>query len=463
MRRSIIRSGGLKFALLSILRGGTRSAVVPVFALVVVIFFGQLATTSMRYQEQLNSIYANNSIHGSYMDIRGKQIGNLVLNSYDIANLYHTEQVDTLTVSKSEPYKYLGIGITSDGVDLDIPPFFIPSGGFAAESAEASILRGPDLTATNDIFTSPEFLYSDSVLMDFLDGYDESFLTVPSTVSGVSSCLIPSTLMDSMNIRFGDTIRVAVNERIVSPEYDRARIFRHYDLLVVGSYEKQGPEDTIYVPLSLFFDTSLIWEEGQTSQGVPTQTFTTGYSISDTQKEMLLSTTLNSAYFTLTDTLSLGSFKDYLTDYGYSQVNQIGKIREFIVLRDAIFNHSVASVKQQIQYINTLYPFLYVLVGVAAVVLSYLLVVSRKVDCAIMRGLGTTRIRTFFNFFLEQVILCMLGLVIGFILWSGIWGTPGSLHIILTVGFLACYLLGSAVSVMIMSHTKVLTILTDRE
>jgi predicted lysophospholipase L1 biosynthesis ABC-type transport system permease subunit len=172
---------------------------------------------------------------------------------------------------------------------------------------------------------------------------------------------------------------------------------------------------------------------------------------------------LNSAYFTFTDTLSLGSFKDYLTDYGYSQVNQVGKIREFIVLRDAIFNHSVASVKQQIQYINTLYPFLYVLVGVASVVLSYLLVLSRKVDCAIMRGLGTTRIRIFFNFIIEQVILCMLGLVIGFLIWSGIWGIPGSIHIILTAGFLFCYLLGSVVSVTIMNHTNVLTILTDRE
>jgi len=462
-RRSVLASGSFKYALLSIIRGGARSAVVPVFSLVVVIFFGQLATTSQRYEEQLNSIYKNNQIHGSYMDIRGKQIGNLVLSAYDIANLFHSGTIDKLTVTKSEPYKYLGISFDSEGTDLDLPPFFVPSGSFSAESAEASILRGPDLTATNDIYSSPEFLYSDTVLMNFLDGYDETFLMVPSTDGRISSCLVPTSLMEAMEIRFGDTIRVAVSKRMVSQEYDRARIFQHYDLLVVGSYEKQGAEDTIYVPLSLFFDTSLVWEEGQTSQGLPTQTFTTGYLISDTQKEMLLSTTLNSAYFTLTNTHSLVEFKDYLTDYGYSQVNQVGKIREFIVLRDAIFNHSVASVKKQIQYINTLYPFLYTLVGVAALVLSYLLVVSRKVDCAIMRGLGTTRIRTFFNLFIEQSILCILGIVIGFIIWFGVWGAPVSFHIILTAGFLLCYLLGSAVSVTIMNHTNVLTILTDRE
>ncbi len=439
-RRSIFAGSILKYALLSILRGGPRSTVVPVFALVVVIFFGQLASTTQRYQEQLNSIYENNKIHGSYMDIKGKQIGNLVLNAFDIANLHHSGRIDKLTVSKSEPYKYIGISFASDGTDLDLLPFFVPKGSFAAESAEASILRGPDLTATNDIYTSPEFIYSDGVLMNFMVGFDESFLMVPSTDSGVSSCLVPSSLMEEMDIRFGDTIRVAVNKRIVSQEYDKARIFQHYDLFVVGSYEKQGPEDTIYVPLSLFFDTSLLWEDEQTSQGAPIQAFETGFSINDTQKDLLLSTTLNSAYFTLADTLLLGEFKEYLTEYGYSQVNQIGKIREFIVLKDAIFNHSVASVKQQIQYINTLYPFLYTLVGIAAIVLSYLFVVSRKVDCAIIRGLGTTRIRTFFNFFIEQSILCMLGLLIGFIIWIGVWGIPGSLHIILTVGFLAMLL-----------------------
>jgi len=156
-------------------------------------------------------------------------------------------------------------------------------------------------------------------------------------------------------------------------------------------------------------------------------------------------------------------FKDYLTNYGYSQVHKVSKVREFIVLKDASFNNSVASVKQQIHYINTLYPFLYVLVGIIAIAVSYLIVVSRKMECAIMRGLGTTRIRSFFSFFTEQSFLCLLGIIIGFLIWLLAFGTLGLLHAGLTTGFLICYLLGSAASVTIMNHSNVLTILRDKE
>jgi ABC-type antimicrobial peptide transport system permease subunit len=462
-KTSHLGGGSLKYSILSILRGGARSMVVPILALVVVLFFGQLAETSSRYQEQLDSIYDNTTITGSYTAIKGKQIGNLVLNAFDITNLYRTGQVSSLSVSISKPYYYVGTSVRADGTDLNLPPLFVPKGGFAAESLEAEVLRGPDLMATNNVRTSPEFLYADTVLMSFLDGYDETFLTVPYGDESVFNCMVPTSLMEEQGIVLGDTIRAAINFPIDSEEYN-ARIFLHFDMLVVGSYEKQGAEDTIYVPLSLFFDTSLIWDAGQAAAGPPTETFDTGYTVSDDQKELLLSSaSFNSAFFTLSDTHSLVSFKDYLNDYGYSQVHKISSIREFIVLKDATFNNSVASVKQQIHYINTLYPFLYALVGIIAITVSYLFVVSRKMEFAIMRGLGTTRFRSFFSFFFEQSLLCILGLLIGYSIWVPIWGTPKMLHIALTTGFLVCYFLGSAVSVTIMNHTNVLTILTDRD
>ncbi|MBN2045836.1 MAG: ABC transporter permease [Anaerolineales bacterium] len=461
-KTSLLRGGSLKYAVLSTFRGGTRTLVVPVLAMVVVIFFGQLASTVLRYQEQLETIYDNTTITGSYTDIKGKQIGGLVLSAYDIANLYHSGQVSTLTASISKPYYYLGTSILADGTDLNIPPLYVPASGFAAESLEGEIMRGPDLTAINDIRTSPEFLFADTILMDFMEGYDESFLTVPSGDPRVFSCLVPSSLMEEQNIHFGDTIRAAINDPYKSQEYVD-KIHRHYDLKVIGSYEKQGATDTIYVPLSLFFDTSLIWGAGQVSAGAPVETISTGYTLNEAHKEELLSTTFNSTHFTLADTRSLSVFKDYLSTYGYSQVHNIGSVRAFLVLDDASFNNAVASVKQQINYINTLYPFLYLLVGIIAIVTSYLLVVSRKMELAVMRGLGTTRIRTFLSFFLEQSLLCLLGTIIGFLVWFLVWGPPMRLHLALTAGFIVCYFLGSAVSVRIMNHANVLTILTDKD
>ena len=461
-KTSHLNGGSIKYALLSIWRGGSRSLVVPLLALTVVFFFGQLSTTYQRYQEQLNSIYTNTQIEGYYTDINGKQIGGQVLDAYDVNHLYHTGLLNSLSISIGKPYFYLGISKLADGTEMDTPPLYVPKNAFVFESLEATILRGPDLTATNDIYASPEFYYANEIEMTFLEGYDETVLSVAADDDKVNSCIIPTSLMEEQGLALGDTLRVAIDEVITSTE-NKERIFRHFDLRVVGSYEKQGTDNTIYAPIAILFDTGLIWEDGQIAVGAPLETFSTGYLISPEDKETLHSTTLNSATFTLSDSQEIINFKDYLTDYGYSQVNRVSKVREFIVLQDAAFNNSVASIKQQIRYINILYPFLYALVGIIALVVSYLLVVSRKREFATMRGLGSPRTHTFFSFFYEQAFLCLFGTAAGSLIWRVISGLPTALHFSLITGFLFCYFLGSAISIKIMNQASVLDILLDRD
>ena len=461
-KTSHIRGGSIKYALLSIFRGGARSLVVPLLASSVILFFGQLSTTYQRYQDQLDLIYNSSQIEGHYTDINGKQIGSQVLDAYDVSSLYHTGLLSSLSISISEPYYYLGVSSLADGTKLDISPLYVPRNGFVLESLEATILRGPDLTATNDIFYSPEFYYANKISMTFLEGFDETMLSVPSDDINVNSCIVPVSFMEEKGLKPGDTLRVAINQIYTNTEYN-ARIFRHFDLKIIGSYEKQGTENTIYTPLALFLDTDLIWEDGQAAVGAPLQTFDNGYLFSPETKNELQSTVLNSAAFTISDSRQITTFKNYLTGYGYSQVNRVSKVREFIVLKDAAFNYSVASVRQQIRYINTLYPFLYALVGIISLVVSYLLVVSRKREFATMRGLGATPAHSFFSFFTEQVLLCLSGTAAGLLVWRIFAGPPTSLHIFLITGFLICYFLGSAVSISMMNRTSVLTILLDRD
>jgi ABC-type lipoprotein release transport system permease subunit len=456
-----LNGGSLKFAILSMLRGGPRSTVVPILAVSMVFFFGQLSATSLSYQEQLEAIFSNTTIEGYYTDINGKQIGRQTLNAHDIALLYRSGQISTLSVSIGYPYAYLGIARRSNGQEMDIQPLVVPASPFGREALEAAILRGPDLTATNDIRTAPEFFYANSILMTFMDGYDESILATPSDDPRVFSCILPSSLMEQHGIELGDTVRVVINQIVQNPG-GQANIFYHSDLLVVGSYEKQGAEDTIYAPLSIFFDTQLIWDAGQTTIDAPTKTIAQGYSLTPFQKDRLLSTVFHSASFKLSDSRALVPFKDYLTDYGYSQVQKVSRVREFIVLEDAAFNNATASVRQQIQYISTLYPILYVLAGIIALVVSYLLIASRKAEFATMRGLGSTRAGSFFSFFFEQSILCLLGTGVGLAIWF-VWNPPTGLHLMLTSVFLCCYFVGCAVSITIMNQANVLAILLDKD
>jgi ABC-type lipoprotein release transport system permease subunit len=252
-RTSHLKGGSLKYAWLSIVRGGVRSLVVPVLAITVVVFFGQLATTSLRYQEQLESIYDSTTIRGYYTDINGKQVGNLVLDGYDVANLYRSGQVDSLNVSLSEPYYYVGITKLADGTDLNLSPLYVPQNDFVFEVMMEEILRGYDFTATNDIYSAPDFFYAKDVSLNFLEGYDESILAVPSTDPKAYSCIVPSSLLIEKGIELSDTIRVAFG-KVSFDRKNNVTTFLHMDLKVIGSYKKQGAEDVIYAPLSLLID-----------------------------------------------------------------------------------------------------------------------------------------------------------------------------------------------------------------
>ena len=482
-KTSHLRGGSSKYALLSILRGGTRTLVVPMLAFTVIFFLGQLSNTSDSYEQQLADIYQNTTITGRFTDIKGKQIGGQVIDVELVRDLYHSGAIDALSVSLDRPSRYVGTPLHADGTVEEVPPLTVPLGGYAAASFLESFETpgiGVKMIATNDFQTSPEFYYLDNVPITFLEGYDDSFLAEPQTDLAVVNALISRGLQAKNNIVLGDVIRMTV--------YWAGRL-TDYDMRIVGSYEQQGLMETIYVPLDLLFPTPLIWGEGQlddvreeeseadrttvipdmlvggtiiVTESGPVSLggeFVTGEELA----QLYYENNLDSAIFELTDTKNLGQLKDYLSEYGYSQVNKISKLRTFIVLEDAIFNNAVASLQQQIRYVNTLYPFLYVLVGVIAFVVSYLLVVSRRMELATLRGLGASSLTTFMSFFLEQSLLCLIGVGLGMAAWLVLWGPFIPLHLWLILGFVGCYFVGSALSIGIMNRRNLLAILTDKD
>lgn len=458
-RTSRLSGGMIKYALLSIARGGARSSVVPVIGAAVVFFFGFMANTSNNYRKQLSEIYDNTIIYGYFTDINAKQVGNLVVEGYNINDLYHSGYITDLTVSREEKYYYLGISKLADGTEKEVAPLYVPQ-GFAAETLRNYIRRGPSMIATNDIRTAPEFFYSDNIIMEFDNGFDESFLA--KSGEDAFYCMVPTSLLEEKGITIGDTIRIAIDWVVYSEEYG-ANIFKQVDLKVVGCFEKQGNQDSIYVPLSLLFDTGYIWDDKELLVGAPSETFDTGYTLTDEQRWFLPRYTFKSAAFKLLDTYKLDEFKDYLEGKGYSQVNKIGNIREFIVLCDQRFNNVVNNVNQQMRYIDVLYPCLYALVGIIALIISYLMTVSRRMEFAIMRGLGGTKRHTFFSFFTEQAFLSTAGCVFGLVIWKLFAGAVIPMHRILIIGFLICYYLGSAVSITIMNGKVVFEILSDKD
>ena len=282
-RTSHLRGGSQKYAILSILRGGTRTFVVPLLAVAVVFFLGQLSTTSAGYHEQLEEIYENTSISGRFTDIHGKQIGGQVIDAYNVMNMYRSGAIDALAVTRNLQVIYNETIIRADGTEevveapIESRRTISVAVGKSLQIASGLII---ELIATNDFRTVPELYYLDNVAVSFLDGYDESFLTMPTGNPEMNKCIVSNRLMEELGINLGDAIRV---ETIMSGSGKESEA----DLVVVGSYEQAGNEETVYVPLPVLFDTTLIWDEGQNTDEPPTYTVDMGYSPTEEQKTRL--------------------------------------------------------------------------------------------------------------------------------------------------------------------------------
>jgi ABC-type lipoprotein release transport system permease subunit len=465
-KTSHLRGGGRKYAILSILRGGTRTAVVPLLAVAVVFFLGQLATNSTDYHDQLEEIYDNTTISGRFTDIHGKQIGGQVIDALQVMSLYQSGVIDTPAVTWDYQVVYTEVVIRADGTEevVEAPTesrkTISVSVGNSVQTVTGLFI---DLIATNDFRAVPELYYLDNVEVSFLDGYDESFLTVPSDNPDLNECIVSNNMLKALGINLGDAIRVAPLTSAFGTEPWITGTRNQFDLLIVGSYEQRGNQEIAYIPLPLMFDTTLTLDEGQNTVESPTDTYSADYSPNQEQNTGLEGLTFNSATFQLSDSRKLSDLKDYMSEVGFSQVNDIGRLRIFIVVDDAIFNNAVAGVKQQIRYTNTLYPFLYALVGVIAFVVSYLLVVSRRMELAVLRGLGATSLTTFMSFFMEQSLLCLLGVGLGLGAWGLLRGGFIPLHLWLVLGFVGCYFIGSGLSIAIMNQRNLLTILSDKD
>jgi len=94
-------------------------------------------------------------------------------------------------------------------------------------------------------------------------------------------------------------------------------------------------------------------------------------------------------------------------------------------------------------------------------IISWLMVNSRRMEFAILRGLGAGRGRVFLSFFLEQALLCLLGCLLGSLALAA---ATGGISWLGAVGvFALCYLLGAALSVLTVGRTHLMSLLSERE
>ena len=464
---STFGSGALRFALLSARRGGWRSLVVPSASLVLSLLLGILAAGASGWEGQLADLYENSVLQGQLTSTNGRYATNLTISAHTARQLWKSGLLSEVAVAMSWNYWM-----------AEEMPYFAPT-SFGMESRKSWIAGQPELTALNSLSAAPEFYYSDLPEVQWLEGWDEGFLedneaysvirafifsTSPINYFGgepipVYPVLASRSFMRSHGLSLGDETEVMVSISVTmsgrTADYELP-----IPLRIVGSFQQAGQKANLYVPLSFWFETSWITgEEDVLPEGEHAPAAITSEETRD--KYFYNATFFRSCRFTLDSAYDLETFRSFLVQGKYSQAGQLGSNRTTVLLLDHTFREAVDSLGRYISFGSTLFPVLFAVVALMGFVISWLMVNGRRMEFAVLRGLGAPRGRIFRSFFTEQGGLCVIGSLVGAVILTVFYPLPEIW--LAAVGFTACYLAGCALSILAVSRTKLMYLLSERE
>jgi ABC-type lipoprotein release transport system permease subunit len=476
----------LKFALISLTRSPGRSFIIPFISMLLsffIIFLGLLSSTQ---QEKLATVYDRIPVT-AYITSSGDQfraLGGLDL-QYDIYRLIdpeynyrlqwdmemyndYMENGDYTSLRAQEErdgilagskyfaqmylyaaarYEYMGISKTREGEDEELsrrPNIRRHDNDYGYDWFLVEMNKMPQLAYADDISYTPDFFNSSGPEVEFLEGYGFDSLRLRENIG-----IISKGFAAAHGIENGDTIRLTawIN-------YDERAVCSVIDLKVAGIYYETGQENTIYIPWIMSYDHSYYVDYNYPADGEE-----------DKQSEIWnesLPRSVKAATFTLKDTKDLTAFRDYLEAEGYSQIGKMSMNRRVIVIQDKRLVETIQTLRNHIRLMDTIKPIMLVLFGIIGFAVSFILIRHRMNELAIMRSMGAKKRHVFFSFFLEQLILFLIGLVpaAAYMLTRL---DKASLYGASLAYFILCYLAGTALALIIMNGAKILNILFTKE
>ncbi|MBR0372986.1 MAG: hypothetical protein IJH91_00465 [Mogibacterium sp.] len=437
--------GGLRFALLSIRRGGLRSLVVPLVSMMLTVAVLVLSGVYQTWQDELDNALEETRIDGMVVSLDGRYYSGLAMPMDAVQTLLDTEGVENVSVSFG--YRYW--------LPEDMPPFKDSEGGWYLR--QSWIAAQPDLIALNSLSAAKGFYYADPAVT-WLEGWDESMLSETDmtpihlpTPHGKERGTIPAVcsteFLEKHGLRLGDTFDCMAQYKRVG----YAPMEFSVTLQAVGSYVQQGGKANVYAPLSCYIRKDQ-WE----GSAVPDETSEKPPSRADA----LL--TFRTCRFYLTSARELDAVRKRLWEQGFSAVGNMRKNRTTVLLRDAEFLKLTENMKRNITMGRVMSTVISLLIMLLGFIISWLMTFSRRREFALMRGFGAQKRRVFASFFLEQAILSVAGCLVGcaalFRLYVG-----GVTQPLAVVAYLICYLLGAAVSIRMVGKTDLMELLTIRD
>ena len=442
---SVHGRGGLRFALLSIRRGGLRSLVVPLVSLVLTLTVLVLGGMYQGWQNELDRALDNQQIEGMVVSLNGRSYSGLALSSIAAETLNEVDGIEDLSVSCGYHY----------WLPEDMPGF--GNGEGSLEHRYNWICAQPEIVALNALDAAKEFYYADPSV-SWLEGWDETMLAetevTPLTLrktTETDETIIPAVC----STEFLETHGLALGSAFLCMvQYEKINDYpAEYSVMLqaVGSYVQNGGKANVFVPLS-FHVPAAVFNGGEAPVG-----------ISEKQMDRLAATlTFRTCRFHVSSARILEDVRESLRDLSFSTVGNTNGNRTTLLLRDAAFLKLKENMERNIAMGKVMSTVLSLLIVLLGFIISWLMTYSRRWEFALMRGFGAKKLRVFASFFLEQAILSLAGCLVGclalFRLYAG-----GVIQPLAVAAYLVCYLLGTAISILMIGKTDLMELLTVSE
>lgn len=397
-------------------RNQGKSIIVMAVSLVLVLFLTIYARAITQHRQTLAELHGEIEVTGHITNYNGTVTENLSIKENIIEDL--------------EASDFIGEGYYTRNLRWVLQSL----AGLEEIEVQNAIMTAGRLVGANTIQALPEFMTKDAVQPQYLAGYDEGLFA-----SSAEVCIVREDILQSLELQLGDmaTFTVADNSLVKSAEHPRAEIA----LKIVGTYSASMPNQA-YCPWDI---TTAIYQD----LGLPLTWGSAHFSIINTQRLDEFKVLLNSLHFASPNEVGL----DALTSG-----NKLG-----FIINDRILANVNATVQGYIEFMQALYPVIYLLSAGIGFVISYLLIRLRKPELAIMRSLGTSPGMAFLSFLWEQIVLSLIGAVLGTIITLVITRSVTSLQTLSIVGYLIFYMAGAAMAIANMNNINVVQILTSKE
>lgn len=425
--------GVMRYGMIAFERGGSRSGAVILITFVLSLLLCGFSAMASGWQKDLDELYENTEITGGIVSLNGKYSSSLLIHESTVRLMNTSGYLEWFHVSENNHHYWL---------EDEIPVFADTS--FGQESRNAWIGKQPRLILTDSVEAAEDFFYSPAVIR-WLDGYDESFLSQdmkkigedrvfdPETGSYVmeQACpaLMPERWLSEHGWQLGDEIEIITGDLPVK-------------LLAAGTFTQSGDKANIYIPLAAGYDLKNLYEEPDAENMWHTLRYEAIYT---------------SGRFRLRSASELTAFKNFLESSSFSQVSKPARDRTCFLINDASFLETLSTLRRHIAFADMIYPVLMAFTILTGFLISWLMINGRRMDFAVMKGLGAGRFRVFMIFFLEQAYAALTGILPSLIL-SFFIGSP-----VIILLFAAAYLCGTSLSILLASRENLMVLLSEKE